>query len=111
MCFVYRPPNTEQDWITRFDAQLQRFKPLHTEIHYYNTAIQKGTNVKDLWKNFRKIKNNDNNNTQVTSLPTRIVYNGAKIKDTPAILNSLNDHFINIAKIVNKVEFKESPFY
>ena len=34
VCFVYRPPNSKQNWITSFEAQLQRFEPLHTEIHF-----------------------------------------------------------------------------
>ena len=46
----------------------------------------------------------------MTSRPSRIVHNGAKIRDTRTILNSLNGHFINIVKIVNKLESKESSF-
>ena len=44
----------------------------------------------------------------MTSRPSRIVHNGARIEDTRTILNSLNGHFINIVKIINKLEFKES---
>ena len=76
----------------------------------YNTAIQKGTNSKDLWKFFRKIQNNDNDITELSALPPRIKYNGLEVEDTRSILNCLNDHFINIAKIVNKSEFDENSF-
>ena len=94
-----------------------RNKTLHlirkSKKNYYNTAIQKGTNSKDLWKNFRKKKkkqNNDNDITELSAFPPRIKYNGVEVEDTRSILNCLKDHFINIAKIVNKSEFDENSF-
>ena len=91
-----------------------RNKTLHlipkSKKNYYNTAIQKGTNSNDLWKIFRKIQNNDNEITELSALPPWIKYNGAEVEDTRSILNCLNDHFINIAKIVNKWEVDENSF-
>ena len=39
-----------------------------------------------------------------------MVFNGEHIQGTKNILNSFNDHFINIASIVNKSKFNESNF-
>ena len=68
-----------------------RNKTLHlirkSKKNYYNTAIQKGTNSKDLWKNFRKIQKNDNDITELSALPPRIKYNGVEVEDTRSILN------------------------
>ena len=77
---------------------------------YYNNAIKAGTNTKGLWTNLRKIQNNDNLDNESIQLPSKIVFNGEHIQGTKNILNSFNDHFINIASIVNKSKFNESNF-
>ena len=67
--------------------------------NYYNTAIQKGTNAKDFWKNFRKIKNNDNDNTEVTSLPSEDVQRESKVENESRKRKNARDRF-SITNIV-----------
>ena len=68
-----------------------------------------GTNTKDLWRNLRKVQNNDNLDNKSINLPSKMVFNGEHIQGTKNILNSFNDHFINIASIVNP--FPNNPWF
>ena len=82
---------------------------------YYNKAIKKGAHSKDLWRNLRKVQNIDNSDNELAVLPSQMVFNGENIEGNYMyhILNSFNDHFINIANVVKKKkksECKESTF-
>ena len=100
-----------KDW---YNYKTMRNKVLHlirkNKKDYYNNAIKAGTNTKDLWTNLRKIQNNDNLDNESIQLPSKMVFIGEHIQGTKNILNSFNDHFINIASIVNKSKFNEYNF-
>ena len=94
-----------------YNYKTMRNKVLHlirkNKKDYYNNAIKAGTNTKDLWKNLRKIQNDDNLDNESIHLPTKMVFNGEHIHRTKNILNSFNDHFINIVKFY---QFNEGNF-
>jgi len=41
-------------------------------------------------------------------LPNVLTFNGENITDKKCIANKLNDHFVNIAGFINKVNFSEA---
>ena len=73
-----------------------------SKMEYYNKAIKKGENSKDLWRNLRKVQNNDNSGNELAVLLSQMVFNGENIEGKYYILNSFNYHLIDIANVVKK---------
>ena len=44
-------------------------------------------------------------------LPKVLTLNGKNITDKISIVNKLNDHFVNIAGFINKINFNEEFFF
>ena len=72
-----------KDW---YNYKTMRNKVRHlirkNKKDYYNTcnAIKAGTDTKDLWRNLRKIQNNDNLDNESIQLPSKMVFNGEHIQ-------------------------------
>ena len=66
-----------KDW---YNYKTMRDKVLHlirkNKKDDYNNAIKAGTNTKDLWRNLRKIQNNDNLDNESIHLPSKMVFIG-----------------------------------
>ncbi len=76
---------------------------------YYNEAVKNGTSTKHIWKNLKMIANYDNDDEEIV-LPSKLLVNNLVVDGKSNILNALNEHFTNIANIVDKMEFKDDTF-
>ena len=77
--------------------------------NFYNNAISNCKSTSSMWKNMRCISGNVSKNKSF-QLPPKLVYNDTVKKDDYDILNAFNEHFINIANIIEKKKFVMENF-
>ena len=78
-----------------------------SKINFFNQAIKENKTPSYLWKHLKDVTNDNNSGI---SIPTAVEYNGDTITKSQEILETINDHFINIANIVKKNKVDESYF-
>ena len=78
-----------------------------SKINFFNQAIKENKTPSYLWKHLKDVTNDNNSGI---SIPTAVEYDGDTITKSQEILETINDHFINIANIVKKNKVDESYF-
>ena len=73
----------------------------------FNEAIKEKKEPKYIWQNIKNISNNDD---PTVSLPHSLRINDINIAGKQNVADALNNHFVNIAKIVNKIKFDPNNY-
>ena len=71
----------------------------------FNNAIQDGKSTKHLWNNIKSVSNNSNKKCVIPNSISKDTQD-----DFTCVLNSLNQHFIDISDIVSKSKFDKDTF-
>ena len=71
----------------------------------FNNAIQDGKSTKHLWNNIKSVSNNSDKNFVIPNSISKGTQD-----DITCVLNSLNQHFIEILDIVSKSNFDKDSF-
>ena len=74
---------------------------------YFSKAVQNKYEAKDIWKHIKSASNEVNTSSILLST-IKIYYLNVTGKQNVA--NAINNHFVNISKYVNKVDFNETNF-
>jgi len=75
---------------------------------YFSNAVQNKTSAKSLWKT---IKLASNEHTESSILPNVIRKDDRIISGKTNVANALNDHFVDISKLIKKTKFAEHDFH
>ena len=91
-----------------FKTQRNKVQTLirQSKRNFYNNAVSNNKSTSSLWKNIKCVSGEENNKS-MTCIPSRILYKNKVVEGTLNILNSLNCHFVNIAKSINKTPFNK----
>ena len=74
---------------------------------FYNNAVKQSTDTKLLWKNMREITGSNNNGILI---PKTLRIGNEEITGENNIVNTFNDHFINICETIKENKFNKNSF-
>ena len=78
-----------------------------SKSNFFNKAVSENRNINEFWKNMKQVKSDTKSKA---TLPNTLSINGNILDNKALIANQLNEHFINIADFINKVNFNEKYF-
>ena len=70
--------------------------------NFYNKAVTEKKNTTFIWKTLKIMTNADNSSVDRINMPHSLEFKNETILGETNILNCLNEHFINVSKIIEK---------
>ena len=80
---------------------------VYVRYSMHTLTLSEKQNISEFWKHLKHVTYDKKSKSM---LPNVLTFNGESITDKKCIADKLNDHFVNIAGFMNKINFNEECF-